>query len=163
MDTERVTAETEDLAAHGVDCRLWQALQLADMLAELVYSFLDVPEDSHPVLCQLTLQWQCRPPYLMSEPSGLSKTFWRLSSSTRSSFSFKSPGVGCEVEMGAVTPHCLGCVSAILAAVCCCCKGATFSRRTRAEVLRRAGRKEEAAGRGCVSGRAVANSVILRC
>lgn len=69
-------------------------------------------------------------------PSGLSKTFWRLSSSTSSSFSFKSPGKGCDVEMGAVTPHCLGCVSAMLATARCCCEGATFSRRRRAEVLR---------------------------
>jgi hypothetical protein len=80
----------------------------------------------------------------MSEPSGLSKTFWRLSSSISSSLSFRSFAVGGADEMGAVTPHCLDCVSAMLAAACgCCCEGATFSRRARAEVLRRAGRKEE--------------------
>lgn len=46
VNTERITAEAEDLAAHGVDGRLWQAFQLADMLAELIDDFLHVLE--HP-------------------------------------------------------------------------------------------------------------------
>jgi hypothetical protein len=53
VDTKRVTAKAEDLAAHGVDGRLRQALELADVLAELVDDFLDMSEDSHSVLCQL--------------------------------------------------------------------------------------------------------------
>ena len=86
--------------------------------------------------------------YLMSEPSGLSKTFWRLSSSTSSSFSCRSLDVGCDVEMGAVTPHCLGWVSAMVTAAGCCGReGATCSERARPEVLRRAGwRKEQGSG-----------------
>jgi hypothetical protein len=141
VDTKRVTAKAEDLAAHSVDGRLRQALHLADVLAELVDDFLDVPEYSHSVLCQLTSPISAACPNLVSEPSGLSKTFWRLSSSISSSFSFRSSGLGGADDIAAVTPHCF---SAILAAACgCCCKGATFSRRARAEVLRRAGRKEE--------------------
>ena len=53
MDTERIAAEAEDLAAHGVDGRLRQALELADMFAELVDDFLDMLEDAHPMPCQL--------------------------------------------------------------------------------------------------------------
>lgn len=43
MNTKRVTAKAEDLAAHGVDGRLRQALELANVLAELVDNFLDMP------------------------------------------------------------------------------------------------------------------------
>jgi len=53
VDTKRITAKAEDLAVHGVDGRLRQAFQLANMLAELVDDFLHMFENPNSGVNQL--------------------------------------------------------------------------------------------------------------
>lgn len=69
MNTKCITAKAEELSAHGIDSRLRQAFQLANVGAELVDDFLQVLQDSLPGKNQLiisqirdTVHTSCRCP-----------------------------------------------------------------------------------------------------
>jgi hypothetical protein len=55
MNTKCITAKAEELSAHGIDSRLRQAFQLANVGAELVDDFLQVLQDSLPAKNQLII------------------------------------------------------------------------------------------------------------
>ena len=55
VNTKCITAKAEELSAHGIDSRLGQAFQLANVGAKLVDDFLQVLQDSLPAKGQLTI------------------------------------------------------------------------------------------------------------